>query len=223
VASGPARRIWDAEFLRKNLPGAVIADDRPDAPRGNIFWAGDGGQVGQFIHGNKSAWLPASLLQDDRQQHLANALFACTRSWGVSLHFNKGLAGAPDDAIEAAKDTAMNPAVRDAFALAIIGGEGPPAFPGVPGHEPDLSAARQRASAIRRAMDELLKVAPNAGSYVSESDFFEREWQQSSWGSNYPRLAAVKKAYDPAGLFFVHHGVSSEEWSADGFTPLPGR
>src|ERR1700730_7737189 len=36
----------------------------------------------------------------------------------------------------------------------------------------------------------------------------------------YPRLAEVKKKYDPAGLFFVHHGVGSEEWSADGVTTL---
>jgi hypothetical protein len=28
---------------------------------------------------------------------------------------------------------------------------------------------------------------------------------------------AVKKEYDPNGLFFVHHGVGSEEWSNDGF------
>jgi hypothetical protein len=27
----------------------------------------------------------------------------------------------------------------------------------------------------------------------------------------------VKQKYDPAGLFFVHHGVGSEHWSADGF------
>jgi FAD/FMN-containing dehydrogenase len=67
-------------------------------------------------------------------------------------------------------------------------------------------------------MDELLRVVTKAGSYVSESDFFERSWQKSFWGSNYPRLAAVKKKYDPDGLFFVHHGVGSEEWSADGFT-----
>jgi len=71
-------------------------------------------------------------------------------------------------------------------------------------------------------MDELLKVVTNAGSYVSESDFFERSWQQSFWGSNNPRLAAVKEKYDPRGLFFVHHGVGSEEWSADGFTRLRG-
>jgi FAD/FMN-containing dehydrogenase len=56
------------------------------------------------------------------------------------------------------------------------------------------------------------------GSYVSESDFFEGAWPQSFWGSNYPRLVTVKRRYDPDGLFFVHHGVGSEDWSADGFT-----
>jgi hypothetical protein len=33
-------------------------------------------------------------------------------------------------------------------------------------------------------------------------------------------LRAIKTHYDPTGLFFVHHGVGSEDWSADGFTPL---
>jgi hypothetical protein len=27
-------------------------------------------------------------------------------------------------------------------------------------------------------------------------------------------------AYDPAGLFFVHHGVGSEDWNADGINRL---
>jgi hypothetical protein len=61
-------------------------------------------------------------------------------------------------------------------------------------------------------------VAPDAGAYVAESSFFEPEWQRAYWGSNYARLPEIKKKYDPGGLFFVHHGVGSEEWSADGFT-----
>jgi hypothetical protein len=139
------------------------------------------------------------------------------------LHCNKGLAGAPAEALAAAKDTAMNPVVLDAFALAIIGGSSPPAFADLPGATPDMTVARRNAGAINRAMTELLKVAPHAGSYVSESDFFEPNWQQSFWGPHYPRLAAVKRTYDPDGLFFVHHGVGSDEWSADGFTRLAGR
>jgi hypothetical protein len=157
-------------------------------------------------------------LETGQQARLADALFACTRHRSVSLHFNKGLAGAPAEESAAARDTATNPAVLDAFALAIIAtGEGP-AFHGIPGHEPNVAAGRQHAREIADAMNELQKVTDIRGSYVSESDFFERSWQESFWGANYPRLAAVKKKYDPNGLFFVHHGVGSEEWSADGFT-----
>ena len=185
-----------------------------------MFWIGDSAQVGFFLHGYLSAWLPASLLKQGRQSKLADALFASSRHWSVSLHFNKGLAGAPEAELAAARDTAMNPAVLDAFALAIIATGGPPAFPGIPGDEPDLTVARRHARAINKAMNELLKVTTKPDSYVSESDFFERSWQQSFWGSNYPRLAAVKKKYDPAGLFFVHQGVGGEAWSADGFTRL---
>ena len=30
----------------------------------------------------------------------------------------------------------------------------------------------------------------------------------------------MKDKVDPDGLFFVHHGVGSEDWSPDGFTRL---
>ncbi|MGA9423331.1 MAG: FAD-binding protein, partial [Rhodanobacteraceae bacterium] len=222
VLALPARHLWDIDFLSRHAPGLAVTDGRPGVPKDHYFWAGDQGQVGQFLHGYKSAWLPASLLRKDRQSRFVDAVFAATRHWGFSLHFNKGLAGAPADEIAAARDTAMNPGVLDAFALVIMGAEGAPAFPGMPGANPDLAAARRDAAAIAKAMDELLKLAPGAGSYVSESDYFENSWQQSFWGSNYPRLAAVKQKYDPDGLFFIHHGVGSETWSDDGFTRLHG-
>jgi FAD/FMN-containing dehydrogenase len=213
----PARQMWDSNAIREQAPGAVLCDDRPGAPAGNFYWAGDHGQVGQVLHAYKSVWLPAGLLEGDQQPRLVEALFTASRHWRVSLHFNKGLAGAPAEEVEAARDTAINPAVIEAFALAIIAGGGPPAFPGIAAHEPDVAAARRRATQIGAAMDELRKVAASGGSYVSESDFFERSWQQSFWGTNYPRLTAVKKKYDRTGLFYVHHGAGSEGWSADGF------
>jgi hypothetical protein len=92
----------------------------------------------------------------------------------------------------------------------------------LPDHEPDLAAGRQQLAAITASAEELRAIAPLAGSYVSEGNFFDDVWQTSFWGSNYPRLAKMRKKYDPSGLFFVHHGVGSEEWSADGFTRLTG-
>ena len=137
------------------------------------------------------------------------ALFAASRHWTVSLHFNKGLAGASEDVIAAAKNTAMNPEVLNAFALAIIAGEGKPSFAGITGHETNIDVARNAAKKINTAMNELLKIVPGAGAYVSESNFFQKNWQQAFWGSNYSRLSVAKKQYDPQGLFFVHHGVGS--------------
>jgi FAD/FMN-containing dehydrogenase len=84
----------------------------------------------------------------------------------------------------------------------------------------DLAGAQADAHAIDLATAELRKIAPNAGSYVSESNYFNRSWQNDYWGDNYSRLRGVKAKYDPDGLFFVHHGVGSEEWSDDGFTRI---
>lgn len=198
---------------------------RPSAPAHHILWAGDQDQVGWFIHSYQSAWLPAALLQPGQQSRLADALFAASRHWGFALHFNKGLAGGSADAIDRARDTATHPHVLDAFALAICASSGDPAFPGTLNTRPELAGpelarARREAATIDKAMDALRAIAPGAGPYVSESDYFLHDWQQGFWGSHYARLAAVKRKYDPDGLFFVHHGVGSEAWSADGFTPL---
>jgi FAD/FMN-containing dehydrogenase len=110
--------------------------------------------------------------------------------------------------------------VLDAFALAIIAGGEAPAYPGLPRSPVDMPAAHAAAHAIDQAGTELRKVAPGAGSYVSESNYFNRSWREDYWGDNYARLRAIKEKYDPDGLFFVHHGVGSEEWSTDGFTPV---
>jgi FAD/FMN-containing dehydrogenase len=220
IIAVPAQRFWDPAFMEAFAPGVMAADNRTGASPGNVFWSADAAEAGQFLYGYHSTWLPASLLDEGERARCVDALFASTRDWGVTLHFNKGLAGASDDARTATRDTAMNPAVLDAFALAIISGEGPPALPGIAGHEPDIRVARHAASRIAKATATLRTVVPRAGSYVSESDFFERDWQDAFWGVHYPRLLAIKRRYDPDGLFFVHHGVNSEEWSDDGFTRL---
>jgi hypothetical protein len=220
IGSMPVRHWWDVDWRREHHHLVFNSDSRSGSGSNNVWWRGDGGQVGWVVYGFESLWLPASLLQSDSQELLANALFAASRHSEVELHFNKGLAGAPPEAIEAAKDTAMNPAVLGAFALAIVADGQRPAYPGIPDHEPDTASGRKAADSVHRCMNELRAIASNGGAYVSESNYFEPDWQHSYWGSNHPRLAESKKKYDPTGLFFVHNGVGSEEWSPDGFTKL---
>jgi len=208
-----ARHWWDV----KENP-SMTPDGREGSPYYHGWWNGDAEQVGVYLHGYDSLWLPVSLLREREGRLLVQALFSGSRYKTIGLHFNKGLAGAPPEAIAAAKDTATNPAVTEAFALAIIADGEAPAFPGEPRAPINRNRAHQDADAIANAAGSLRKIVLQPGSYVSESNYFNRNWQNEYWGTNHPRLAAIKAKYDPDGLFIVHHGVGSEDWSDDGFT-----
>ena len=220
IGSMPFRHWWDVDWRKEHHQDVFKADSRSGASSQNVWWNGDSGQVGWVVWGFESLWMPASLLRDDSQEKLATALFAASRLNEVEIHFNKGLAGAPLEAIAAARDTAMNPAVCEAFALAIIADGQGPAYPGIHDHEPNVAKGRSAAALIHRAMNELRLVAGDSGAYVSESNFFEQNFQRSYWGANHTHLAQIKQKYDPEDLFFVHNGVGSEKWTADGFTKL---
>ena len=211
-----ARRWWQPGPDRDSL----VRDSRPGVPKHHAWWKGDADQVGFFITGFDSIWLPVSLLEEKQQGRLVDALFASSRLNAVELHFNKGLAGASDAVVAAAKQTATNPVVVGAFALVIIANANKPAYPGLPGMTINKDAARREARAVDLAIAELRKLVLHSGSYVSESNYFNKSWQEAFWGTNYPRLQAIKGKYDPDGLFFVHHGVGTETWSEDGFTEL---
>jgi FAD/FMN-containing dehydrogenase len=210
-----AREWW--QFDEK---ASLIRDPRAGVPKHYGWWKGDADQVGFFITGFDSVWLPASLLAEKQRGRLTDALFASSRSSTVELHFNKGLAGASADVLAATKQTATNPLVIDAFCLVIIANADKPAYPGLPDVNINKEAVRKDARAVDRAIAELRKLVPHSGSYVSESNYFNKSWREAFWGTNYPRLQTIKAKYDPDSLFFVHHGVGSETWSADGFTQL---
>jgi FAD/FMN-containing dehydrogenase len=218
AGAAPARRWWNIEGNNSMIP-----DKREGAPKHHGWWTGDQGQVGAFLHGYDSLWLPASLLQVNQRARLCDALFAASRHKKLELHFNKGLAGAPAGALAASRDTATNPVVLDSFVLVIIADGERPSYPGLARPAMDLDAARKNKRDIDLAAAELRRIVPNAGSYVSESNYFNSSWQEAYWGTNYSKLRSIKRKYDPDGLFFVHHGVGSEEWSADGFTRLTKR
>ena len=209
----PAQHWWDIE----GNP-SMIADKRAGAAPHHGWWQGDQDQVGAFLHAYDSLWLPATLLEERQRGRFVAALFAGSRHKSIGLHFNKGLAGAPASAIAATLDTATNPQVTRAFALAIIADGERPAYPAMPGAAVDQGAAHADARAIDAATAELRRLVPHAGSYVSESNYFNATWPHAFWGEHYARLRAIKAKYDPDGLFISHHGVGSEDWSADGFS-----
>ena len=202
----PTRDFFDPAHLLQ-YPGLVLRDDRPGAPADQIYWASNRGEAGQVLHAYQSAWLPMRLLAPARRRELVDALVRASSVWDVSLHTNKGLGGGSAEAISATLQTATSPQAADAFALVICAAEEQPAWPGIPGHEPHVAEGRRDAAGVRRAMQPLLAIAPNTGAYISESDYFQRNWKQAYWGNNYPLLAAAKKRYDPLWLFKGHHCV----------------
>ena len=210
----PARAFWNADVLQQ-VPNTIVRDDRKDAAPGSFVWAGDAHQCGQILYAYQSVWLPESLLMQPSLAELSDALFNAARTWGLELHINKGLAGGSVDN----SDTAAHPASNTAFALAILGANSGGGRPGAL-TDPEIAInARQSADGVSNAAAFLTALVPGHPSYVAESDYFLDDWKTVFWGSNYERLLAVKQNVDPQGLFVVHHGVGSEFWSADGFTP----
>ena len=120
---------------------------------------------------------------------LVDALFDATRHSWIEMFFGKGLAGGAKDAVRRTRDTAMNPQVLDAFALAILATDGSPNFPGMPEANIDAAQARDAVRALDRATAAMYRLDPGAGSYLSESDFFLSDWKERYWGSNAARLA----------------------------------
>ncbi|KGO69587.1 FAD linked oxidase, N-terminal [Penicillium italicum] len=60
---------------------------------------------------------------------------------------------------------------------------------------------------------QLEAVTPDSGCYQNEANFRQPNWKQAFFGSNYPRLLAVKRKWDPSSLFYALKAVGSDVWS----------
>jgi hypothetical protein len=201
VVTAPARLFWDAANMNRLIPGVMTTDGSS-----GFWWTGDGHQVGQMHFGMESLWLPHRLLSCNTEGALADALFEASRFSPVSLQFNKGLAGCDALTRRASAATAVNPDALDAFCLALISSSGEPCYPGQK-RQTDLLDARRQADTVKRAMQMLRAVSPNAGCYIYESDYHLGDAPDRFWGSHRDRLREIKQQYDPSNLFEVHNGI----------------
>lgn len=216
----PARHWWDLDYWAKEMPEVMVIDQDSSHAGTRYFWNGDNGETNVFWAGYESAWLSRSLLDEPKAAMLADTIIDSAKLIRFALHFQKGLAGASEERLAEARDTPVHPSVLDAFALLLVAGAKQNVFDGVAGHELDEAAMRDGARRIKSVYERFRVIEPDTGSYSAEMNFHEADWQAVAWGDNYGRLLAIKKRYDPDGLFTGHHQVGSEVWSKDGFVRL---
>ncbi|KAF9979357.1 hypothetical protein BGZ73_000051 [Actinomortierella ambigua] len=102
------------------------------------------------------------------------------------------------------EDTSVTPAWRSAMLLPVVAIIWSDAF--------SVHERKVVESSFTKAVHHLRTAIPGSGSYINEADPFEPDWQDSFFGSNYPRLLELKRKYDPEGLFTCNRCVGSEEW-----------
>jgi FAD/FMN-containing dehydrogenase len=197
-------KMWDYTFLARTVPGVVATND---ATRPLWWWKTNEEELLMYWIAYQSRWIPGDRFTAPAAPAFARVLFAASRHAWVSLHFNKGQAGAAPEALARDRETSMNPAVFTAAALAIIA----TGRTVDPAHPLDRVKAVKARDEIAAAMQIIRQATPDAGSYVNETDYFEPDWKHEFWGENYPKLLAIKHKYDPSGLFFCHHCVGSDE------------
>lgn len=197
----PARDFWSYNYLREHFPKAVIPYQ--GGKEGLFYWAGDQSQVMAYWHTMQSCWIPLSLFSKEKAVHFAQELFKASREWEFALHFNKGMAGAAEDAAARSKNCSMNPAVHEAAALAVFGSY-------VTGIESDKTKGLEVRKKVNAAVQIIRAVTGSEAAYSNEADYFQENWQEAFWGGHYPRLLEIKKKYDPENFFRTHHSVGSE-------------
>lgn len=74
----------------------------------------------------------------------------------------------------------------------------------------EVDVAQKR---LQDHMNAIREATPGGGSYLNEADLEEPDWQHALWGSNYEKLVAVKKEWDPWGVVWASATVGNEGWA----------
>lgn len=128
----------------------------------------------------------------------------------TTIAFNQ----APTWAAGGKQDTAVNPAWRETLCHMISSVNWP------------IYASVEEQMDIRqdftfKHMQRWRDASPGAGSYLSESDRLEPNFQWSFYGSHYPRLLELKQKFDPKNVFWASTAVGSEYFQVESVDGLP--
>ena len=58
-------------------------------------------------------------------------------------------------------------------------------------------------------------LAPDTGCYMNEADRFDPDYLKDFYGDHAERLGAIKKRWDPEGVFYCETCVGSEQWTVE--------
>jgi hypothetical protein len=215
LAISPAK-MWDLAYWKKHKPEMVKPNFMRGSSAGQYWWAPDNDQVSMYWYAYSSWWLPLHLFKSDHIKKTVNVFYKASRIRPFSLHIQKGLAGGSNLALSSEKTTSVNPSLYDSATLVLMASGTNNYYPEIKGQKLNHNQAIRQRDKVSHAMSYFERLAPNAGSYANEGDYFQKNWQHVFWGANYARLYQIKQHYDPHGLFYCHHCVGSELWKSHG-------
>ncbi|KAM3504341.1 hypothetical protein MY10362_003613 [Beauveria mimosiformis] len=136
------------------------------------------------------------------EKALGEALLAGTGPGGLSTFFLVGGKGV-QEAKPAGGSNAVNSHWRNAYVHTITATQGVPF---------DKAATDRNLKELEEAWAPVRKISPSSGAYLNEASIFEPNFQDSFWGTNYPRLAQIKSKVDPHDVFWCAPCVGNENW-----------
>ncbi|KAL5088917.1 hypothetical protein Trisim1_006062 [Trichoderma cf. simile WF8] len=135
-------------------------------------------------------------------QKLKSALRAAITPSGTISVFMVGGKGV-QEAKPRGGSNAVNPAWRTAYVHALTSEP----------FGPFNKTAENNAKAILdKEFQPLRDLTPKSGAYINEAFPFEKNFQQTFWGSNYARLLRIKREVDPTDVFWCAPCVGNERW-----------
>lgn len=158
-------------------------------------------RVGAVDSHAASRLFPKENFQPAKLNQTVAAVRYAIEGGGILVGYN--IRSAPNPTVNQANS--VHPAWRKSTGFFILGGAWAP-------NATDGEIARVSETMTTDWMERWRVVSPGSGSYMSEGDINEPNFQQSFYGEHYPRLLALKKKLDPTDLFYAPTAVGSEEW-----------